>query len=80
MSRQDVLDALAAFLAGEPPLPKEDDDLFETGRIDSFKMIALVIHLEERFGVKFAEQDLTGDSFKTLKSITDLVIGAHAAA
>lgn len=77
MSRQDILDSLAAFLADESAPPKEDEDLFQTGRIDSFKMITLVIHLEERFSVKLAEDDLSGDKFRTLGSIADLVLGAQ---
>lgn len=79
MNRQDVLDALVAILAVEGPLPAEDADLFQAGVIDSFRLITLVIQLEERFGMKFAEQNLTGDNLRTLDAIATLVLDAQAA-
>lgn len=57
-----------------PDLP-DDASLIEAGAIDSFGMIALVIHIEEAFGIKVLPEDATVDRFQSVSSIAAYVEG-----
>jgi len=41
--------------------------------LDSMAVITVVIELEEHFGIRFDEEDVTAEAFETLGSLTDLV-------
>jgi len=51
-----------------------DEDLFETGALDSVAMVRLLLHLEEHFGVRLPMQDLGADSFRSVAKIASLVV------
>lgn len=48
-------------------------DLFKEGVMDSFGYIQLVRFLEQEFGIKFSEQELTGSVMVSLSQIEETV-------
>lgn len=69
---------LRILLAGDktfkffPDLGNEAS-LFESGVIDSFGMIALVIQIEGEFGIKVRPEEATAQNFRSISSIARLV-------
>ena len=47
----------------------EDDDLLAGGIIDSLGVTQLLAFLEERFGIRVADDELTPANFRTLAAI-----------
>ncbi|MEO6013204.1 MAG: acyl carrier protein [Devosia sp.] len=75
---QPIMDYIASMVAesGGGPVAK-DTLLLETGAIDSIGMVRLVQFLEERFGLKISDSDLTAELFESPASLTAYV-EAHA--
>ena len=46
-----------------------DASLIDAGVLDSFALIALVIHIEEEFGIKVAPEEATADRFQSVSTI-----------
>jgi acyl carrier protein len=51
----------------------DDDQLVESGIIDSLGVMTLLSFLEEEFTIKIPDQELTPENFATLSMITTLV-------
>jgi acyl carrier protein len=51
----------------------DDEDLIESGVVDSLGIFQLVAFLEERFGVAIADTEITPDNFGTIARIERLV-------
>ena len=52
------------------PLPADDDEsLFESGLLDSFALPDMVSALEDEFGIKVPDSDLTPRKFESIASI-----------
>jgi acyl carrier protein len=51
----------------------EDDQLVESGIIDSLGVMTLLSFLEEKFTIQIPDHDLTPENFASLSSITALV-------
>jgi acyl carrier protein len=49
---------------------KLDDDIFEVG-VDSISFIKVVLKLEEEFNVKFEDDNLDYNKFRTIKQLVD---------
>jgi acyl carrier protein len=65
-----VLDYLndSARSAGAPP-PKETDDLFKAGVLDSFALVDFLAVLEEHAGIKVPDSDVNPSNFQTIQAI-----------
>ena len=50
-----------------------DADLLQAGLLDSLALIQLLVHLEERFAVKVALDDLEIDDLRSIRSIASMV-------
>lgn len=48
---KEIIEIISGILGVEPEEVEPDLDLFETGLVDSFGMIQVVVELEERFGI-----------------------------
>lgn len=55
-----------------------DADLFESGILDSFTLVNLLLHIESRFNVTVPLEQLNLDSFRSVGAITGFV-AAHRA-
>lgn len=49
-------------------------DLFESGSFSSLFALELVMHLESTFGIAIGAEDLRLEYFRTVGSMTDLVL------
>lgn len=50
-----------------------DDDLIESGIIDSLGIMSLLAFIEERFSLKIPPEDLLPENFSSINSIVALV-------
>ena len=66
-------DLHAAGVDGEPLTA--DDYLFETGRIDSLKILQLIAFVERWTGTPIAEPDIVMANFRTIRTIADRFAG-----
>lgn len=58
--------------AGKPAF---DEDLFDSGYLDSFALADFVAGLEEEFGIKVPDRDLTPRKFSTVEGIAGYLEG-----
>ena len=65
-----VLDYLndSAQSAGAPR-PRETDDLFKAGVLDSFALVDFLAVLEEHTGIKVPDSDVNPVNFQTIQAI-----------
>jgi D-alanine--poly(phosphoribitol) ligase subunit 2 len=54
-------------------VPSPDTDLLETGVLDSFQFVELLVQLEQRFGLRIKIDDIDLDDLRTLARIARLV-------
>jgi acyl carrier protein len=78
MSHDSVDDRITAFVETQflVRLPGElgfDDDLFESGHVDSFGLIEFITYLENEFGITFTDEELMSKSFRSVARIQALV-------
>jgi acyl carrier protein len=66
-----IRDLLAEKLLVEVPSP--DADLLEGGLLDSLALIQLLVHLEERFGLKISLDELEIEDLRSIGSIARMV-------
>jgi methoxymalonate biosynthesis acyl carrier protein len=50
-----------------------DDDLLESGVLDSFSIVSLAMFAQERFEVEFEGEDLVRDNLARLSSLVALI-------
>lgn len=55
-----------------------DYPLIDNHVLDSLGLFALVSYLEDRFGVRIADEDLVPDNFRTLHTIEQLIVRKRA--
>jgi D-alanine--poly(phosphoribitol) ligase subunit 2 len=60
-------------------VPSADIDLLESGILDSFQTVQLLLELEQRFGCRIDIQDVNLDDLRTLSRIARLVAANGAA-
>jgi acyl carrier protein len=76
-NRDEIRARITAFLAEPNPANKslieQDADLFESGIVDSFQIVALAVFIEETFGVSLDFEQIEEKDFRTLSALTDLV-------
>jgi D-alanine--poly(phosphoribitol) ligase subunit 2 len=59
-------------------VPSPDTDLLESGLLDSFQFVELLLQLERRFGVRLSIDDIELDDLRTLARIARVVAGPKA--
>jgi len=50
-----------------------DTDLFTGGYINSLFAFEMVVYIEEAFGVKIADKEITEDNFRSIAAITAMI-------
>jgi D-alanine--poly(phosphoribitol) ligase subunit 2 len=61
-------------------VPSPDTDLVETGILDSFQFVELLLQLEQHFGFRIKIDDIDLDDLRTLARIARLVVAANGGA
>lgn len=75
VTAESVRDNLRGFLERQTKTTVQDDlDLFASGLVSSLFALELVVHLERSFGTSISGADLKLDNFRTVNSMTDLVL------
>ncbi|MFN2147814.1 MAG: acyl carrier protein [Anaerolineales bacterium] len=74
----EIQDQIASYIAAE--ILKDpgreiapDEPLISSGLIDSFSLVDLALFIEDTFGVRIDDAELTADVFDTLEQLTGLV-------
>ena len=66
------------------PVSSPDDDLFESGILDSMVLVELLLQLEQSFGVAISIADLDLEQIRTVRRIAEVLeretVGQGAAA
>ncbi|HEX5431828.1 MAG TPA: acyl carrier protein [Bryobacteraceae bacterium] len=55
-----------------------DTDLLKTGMLDSLRLVELLFHLEEQFGVRIPIEDLDTEDLRSVHSIAELLTRQQA--
>ncbi len=59
------------ILPGEDGIElKLEDNLIDTGILDSLAMVKMVTHLEQAYGIEVGVDEMTPDNFTSIASIT----------
>jgi acyl carrier protein len=66
---------VTTWLSGDARGFDERTDLQASGILDSFSTLALVAFLDERFQVRLEPADVSTESFRTVGSLVELVVG-----
>ena len=78
MTETDVSESILGFIRGEIAYPgtevTADTELFESGVLDSLKLLRLVLHLESRYGISFQPEDLDPAVFGRVPALSALVL------
>ena len=85
MDRTEIRQALRDFIQRSVRVPAlgDDDDLFESGVVNSLFAVQLMTFVEKTFAIEVAEEDLEIDNFRSLNATAGFVLrknGVHAAA
>lgn len=61
------------FSAMHVEVPTPQTDLFDSGILDSQRMVELILQVEQRFGVKMNVEDFELEDFRSIDSIAALI-------
>lgn len=77
----DVKESLRRFVTHSINFPElgDDDDLFESGLVNSLFAIQLMTFIEKTFGVEVEADDLDITNFRSLNAATSFVLKKSAA-
>lgn len=73
MKEIDLLRQQIQVISGRDYAPKDDDDLFEGGFLDSLDMTKIILFLEKDFRIVFERTDLRQKNFTSVRTIIDFV-------
>ena len=79
MTKEEVINILSEKIAGrilKQPNKKigSDERLISTGLIDSFSLVDLALLVEDLFGVRIEDYELSSDSFDNLDQLSDIIL------
>lgn len=70
-----VLDYLGANkpIPGANPEEKLGYDYLDAGHIDSFEIMQMILSMEERFAIRFSEEDLQSEEIRTIGGLAGII-------
>jgi acyl carrier protein len=72
----EIVDVLIEYIrneTGHTGRLTADDDLLQTGVLDSFNIVSLALFAQERFGVELEGEDLVRDNLARLSALATLI-------
>ena len=74
----DITSTIAGYITGTilknpKRVIKPDEKLISSGLIDSFHLVDLGLFIEDKFGVRIDDSELSADTFDTLDQLTNLI-------
>jgi clorobiocin biosynthesis protein CloN5 len=85
-NRAELLDQLLRYVNDELEVGElagkitADSSLLEWGVLDSIRTARLLAHIRSEYGLRIPPRDMTGDHFRTVEAITDLIVTLRAQA
>jgi acyl carrier protein len=81
--KSEIISQLARRIASEilkqPQRRIADDEaLISSGLVDSFSLVDLALHIEDEYGVRIEDTELTAQSFDTLQQLADIIASRMA--
>jgi acyl carrier protein len=75
---EEIIPSLSSYIASEilkQPTRRIDPDeaLISSGLVDSFHLVDLAVFVEEQFGVRIDDTELTADTFDSLRTLAALI-------
>jgi len=70
MVNQEKIYAILKKLSGKDTAPALDEQLFDSGYLDSFMIADLATELEQEFSLKIPDSDLTPRKFESVERIS----------
>jgi len=76
MQEADIKQAVRQFIFKSIRLPDlgDDDNLFESGIVNSLFAVQLMTFVEKAFGIEVQSDDLDIENFKSLNATTEFVV------
>jgi len=76
MQEADIKQAVRQFIFSAIRLPDlgDDDNLFESGIVNSLFAVQLMTFVEKAFGIEVQSDDLDIENFKSLNATTEFVV------
>jgi len=76
MQAADIKEAVRQFIFSSIRLPDlgDDDNLFESGIVNSLFAVQLMTFVEKAFGIEVQSDDLDIENFKSLNATTEFVV------
>jgi len=66
------------YLEDESTEITEDTPLISSGIVDSFSLVSLKMHLEEKYSIKMSDDEASTETFNTVRSICNMVDAIRA--
>lgn len=75
MQKNSIRSVITAYFAAQNNNCKVDldDNILETGVIDSFGIVELIGYIEEKYQIELSGEELTGENFESVRTITNLI-------
>lgn len=72
----EIKETVRRFILSSVNIPdfKDDDNLFESGIVNSLFAVQLMTYIEKMFGIEVGMDDLDIENFKSLKATTAFVL------
>ena len=75
MSEELIYVRLRSFISERVPYTLADHDpLIDTGAFDSLGILELVAFIENEFGVRFEDEDVSSENFASIQSVAGFVL------
>lgn len=71
--RKAIIDFLLSDVIDDVDNLADDQQLIDSGLIDSISIVKVIIFLEKTFGISLTQDDMTPENFETLGSIVKFV-------
>jgi acyl carrier protein len=78
-TENELIEYIQTEIAYDRPTTLSHDEPLLDGALDSTDVLRLVVHVEERYGVRIEDTDLVPENFATVATLADLVRGKQSA-
>jgi acyl carrier protein len=72
-TENELIEYIQTEIAYDRPTTLSPDEPLLDGALDSTDVLRLVVHVEERYGVRIEDTDLVPENFATVRALADLL-------
>ena len=76
----ELIDYIRTEIAYDRATNLTEDETLLDGALDSTDVLRLVVHVEERYGVRIEDADLVPENFATVRALAELIRSKRPAA